>query len=471
MFERHRQKAFFVFALLDVALTVLSFEAAYQSRLLLPLPNIFFFTVPTKALLLGFTVFVWLLVGYWLGVHYRLYGNDTRRALYDTVQQVAVGVLSLVAFQFLLKLDTSRAFIGLFAAYNLTALLAYRAAAGRLRGYIRHRFGAEQYYLIVGGGARALQLGRQLEQSRAFGTVLLSFIDVDDALGESVQLERQYPVRGVREINHLLELHVVDEILFAVGPEKLGELENIFLRCDEEGVRTRVLLDVFPHVNSDVYLDRMGHTPMLTFSATPHDEVKLFLKRAFDVACASVALMLLAVPMALTATAVILSSEGPAVFRQIRCGLNGRRFTFYKFRSMVKDAEDRRAAVEHLNQKDGPVFKASNDPRITRIGRVLRKYSIDEWPQFWNILKGDMSLVGPRPAVPGEVEQYQTWQRRRLRMRPGLTCLWAIEGRDEIDFETWMRLDLQYIDNWSFWLDLKILMHSIPQVLLGRGAN
>ncbi len=164
------------------------------------------------------------------------------------------------------------------------------------------------------------------------------------------------------------------------------------------------------------------------------------------------------------------TSRGPAVFRQERCGLNGRRFTFYKFRSMVENAEELKAALEHLSTRD-TAFKIPDDPRLTSLGRYLRKFSIDEWPQLWNVLRGDMSLVGPRPAVPSEVARYQRWQRRRLRMRPGLTCLWAVSGRDHVDFETWMKLDMQYIDNWSLALDWQIILRTIPRVLTGHGAN
>jgi lipopolysaccharide/colanic/teichoic acid biosynthesis glycosyltransferase len=165
-----------------------------------------------------------------------------------------------------------------------------------------------------------------------------------------------------------------------------------------------------------------------------------------------------------------LTSPGPAIFRQERCGLNGRRFVFYKFRSMCEDAHAMRAQLEHLSKRE-LAMKIPNDPRLTPVGRWLRKFSIDEWPQLWNVLRGDMSLVGPRPAVPEEVEQYKRWQRRRLRMRPGLTCLWAVNGRDEVDFETWMKMDMEYIDNWSLALDWKIILRTIPSVLSGRGAN
>ncbi len=157
--------------------------------------------------------------------------------------------------------------------------------------------------------------------------------------------------------------------------------------------------------------------------------------------------------------------------REFTVGLNGRKFVFYKFRSMCANAEELKSGLAHLNKKDSVVFKIPRDPRLTPIGHYLRKFSIDEWPQLWNVVRGDMALVGPRPAVPEEVEQYQRWQRRRLRMRPGLTCLWAIAGRDNLDFETWMKLDMQYIDNWSLALDWKILLRTIPNVLLGKGAH
>jgi exopolysaccharide biosynthesis polyprenyl glycosylphosphotransferase len=262
---------------------------------------------------------------------------------------------------------------------------------------------------------------------------------------------------------------VIDEVLFAVEGRGLAGLEDILVLCDEEGVRTRVVLDFFPHVNSEMYLDRLGSLPLLTFAAAPHDEIRLFLKRTTDVVLAGAALVLLAPLMAAIALAIRITSPGRAIFTQIRCGLNGRRFTFFKFRSMCDNAEALKPALAHLNRKS-TAFKIPNDPRLTGIGRYLRKFSIDEWPQLWNVVKGDMSLVGPRPAVPDEVDNYKGWQRRRLRMRPGLTCLWAIEGRDNLDFETWMKMDLQYIDNWSLALDWRILLLTIPHVLSGKGA-
>jgi exopolysaccharide biosynthesis polyprenyl glycosylphosphotransferase len=327
--------------------------------------------------------------------------------------------------------------------------------------------------MVVGTGPRAVRMAQALEQSAEYGVRLRGFLSEQPDTGDGpleILLDAIYKVHPISELPSILRQHVVDEIVFAVGSESLIDLEEVFLLCDEEGVRTRVSVDFFPHVNSTVSLDRFGDTPLLTFSAAPYDEVRLFAKRTIDVVAASAGLLVLAPFMAAVAILIRLTSPGPAIFRQVRCGLNGRRFLCFKFRSMCHNAEDLKEAVAHLNTR-GTAFKIPADPRLTAVDRYLRKFSIDEWPQLWNVLRGDMSLVGPRPAVPSEVDQYKAWQRRRLRMRPGLTCLWAVSGRDGVDFETWMKLDMQYIDNWSLALDWKILLRTIPRVLIGRGAH
>ncbi|MGD0436539.1 MAG: sugar transferase [Bryobacteraceae bacterium] len=339
--------------------------------------------------------------------------------------------------------------------------------AARVIGAVRREFGSAHFVMVVGSGERALNLGRALEQSSDYGIRLAGFLD--DQPGE-VQLTGAYEQYPLSQLPQLLRQHVIDEIIFAVDSPRLADMEEVFLLCDEEGVRTRVVVDFFPHVNSQVYLDRLGLTPLLTFSAAPHDEIRLLAKRIIDLVLAAAALVLLLPFMLLTVLLIRLTSPGPAIFRQERCGLNGRRFTFYKFRSMCDNAEELKPSLKHLSHKS-TAFKITNDPRLTAIGHFLRKFSIDEWPQLWNVLKGDMSLVGPRPAVPEEVDLYQRWQRRRLRMRPGLTCLWAVSGRDSVDFETWMKMDMQYIDNWSLALDWKIILRTIPRVLTGAGAS
>lgn len=473
MFSHHRRKARFLFALADFVATLAAFLLAYQTRQFLStslLDNEFYLTQPTQVLLVLYSIGVWVFAGVWLDVYDRLQISGRREIIWVTLQQCGMAGIALILFEFLLRLDLSRFFLLSFVACNTILLTLFRLSSGRVVGVIRRGFGAPSYVFIVGLGDRALKLAHIVEQQQSYGLRLSGFLADETSFPGSVHLRQEYPVLPLRELPELLRQHIVDEILFAVDSVRLAELEEIFLLCDEEGVRTRIAVDFFPHVNSELYLDRLGPSPLLTFSAAPHDELLLFIKRVADVILASLALLVTAPLMLFVVLLIRVTSPGPAIFRQVRCGLNGRRFTFYKFRSMCLNAESMKAALAHMNQKD-LAFKIPNDPRLTPIGRWLRKFSIDEWPQLWNVLKGDMSLVGPRPAIPEEVEKYKRWQRRRLRMRPGLTCLWALNGRDHLDFETWMKLDMQYIDNWSLGLDCKILLQTIPSVLTGRGAH
>jgi exopolysaccharide biosynthesis polyprenyl glycosylphosphotransferase len=471
VFSRQNRKSRVLFAVADLLLTALAFEAAYQTRTYLPFERVFFFTVAVKALVLGFVLLTWVGIGLWLAVYDRLDAHDPRVILRDSFHQCTYGALCLVVFEFVLRLDLSRSFLALFVGYSWAFLLIFRLTAGRLVSLVRREFGGLHYVMVVGTGERVMKLGQALERSSEYGILLRGFFDTElQGGGGEIRLDRAYPVFALRELPVMLRQHVIDEIIFAVGSEKFAELEDIFLLCDEEGVRTRVAIDFFPHVNSEIYLERLGFTPLLTFSAAPHDEIRLLAKRVIDILIATAGLIVLTPLMAIVALLIRWTSNGPVIFRQERCGLNGRRFTFYKFRSMCENAEALKHTVRHLSRRT-TAMKVPDDPRLTPIGRYLRKFSVDEWPQLWNVLCGDMSLVGPRPAVPEEVDQYQGWQRRRLRMRPGLTCLWAVCGRDNVDFDTWMRMDMQYIDNWSLALDWKIILKTIPRVLTGRGAN
>jgi exopolysaccharide biosynthesis polyprenyl glycosylphosphotransferase len=279
------------------------------------------------------------------------------------------------------------------------------------------------------------------------------------------------PVLGTADdLSRILQEEVVDEVIFVLSRRQLEEFEESFLVCSELGIRARVAL-YFPHMKARVVLEELEGIPLLTFTNTPLAPFPMFVKRLVDIVIAAVGLLLLAVPLLLIAVAIRLSSRGPVLFKQVRCGLNGRRFTLYKFRTMYEGSDLRLEEVAHLNEVDGPAFKARRDPRVTPVGRVLRRLSVDELPQLVNVLKGDMSLVGPRPPIPEEVARYERWQRRRLSMKPGLTGLWQVSGRAGLDdFNRWITLDLAYIDQWSLWLDVKIMLKTIPAVLSTQGA-
>jgi exopolysaccharide biosynthesis polyprenyl glycosylphosphotransferase len=270
----------------------------------------------------------------------------------------------------------------------------------------------------------------------------------------------------------LLHSHHADSVIVCGLRNTFERIQDVVQTCETEGVDVWVLADLVEPSLARMSLDRFHGQPILRFHTRPDHGWGLLVKRCIDVAITAVALLIVG-PLVMLPTAIVirLTSKGPILFRQVRSGLHGKTFTMYKFRSMVSDAEDRRADLDHLNEQGGPIFKIIRDPRLTRVGRFIRKTSIDELPQLFNVLRGDMSIVGPRPPIPSEVAKYDRWQRRRLSMKPGLTCIWQVSGRSNLDFETWMKLDLQYIDQWSLALDLRILAKTIPAVITGHGAH
>ena len=251
----------------------------------------------------------------------------------------------------------------------------------------------------------------------------------------------------------------------------LHAVEDSIATCEEMGAKIFLLADFFNLKIARQQFRFLFNQPALFYSTGPAKDGSLFFKYALDRILAS-SILILVFPLMFLATLLVkLTSPGPVLFRQTRCGLNGKKFTLYKFRTMVANAEELKSDLLDKNEMSGPVFKLADDPRLTKIGKLLRKSSIDELPQLFNVLKGEMSLVGPRPPLPVEVAEYDRWQRRKLSIKPGLTCLWQVNGRNKIDFEHWMRLDLHYIDNWSLWLDAKILLKTVPAVLTGLGAK
>jgi exopolysaccharide biosynthesis polyprenyl glycosylphosphotransferase len=286
---------------------------------------------------------------------------------------------------------------------------------------------------------------------------------------DEIDLERQ----TVQDLVDSLHKHSVARVIFAGGHTMLGSLQDFISACEIEGVEAWLVADFIQLSIARPTFDVFGHRPMLVFRATPDVSWELLLKTAMDKVGAVVGLLICAIPMLAIAVAIRWTSPGPAIFLQQRGGRNGKPFTMYKFRTMYIDAPQRQAELEARNEMSGPVFKIDNDPRITPLGRFLRRTSLDEFPQLFNVLRGEMSLVGPRPLPIYEVEKFEhSAQRRRLSMKPGLTCIWQTRGRNEISsFEDWVRLDLEYIDSWSLWLDLKIIALTFPVVLLGRGAK
>jgi exopolysaccharide biosynthesis polyprenyl glycosylphosphotransferase len=402
-----------------------------------------------------------------------LYGRKAARTLGTEVSRVARAIviagLLLVLAIFFFKIEfLSRPVVLLFLVLDGVFVVGGRSL---VRAFVLD-MRARRYVLVAGNRDEALRTAAKVAVHRDWGLEVVGILS--DGTWTDAGNSPHRVIGSLEDAPALVRQHVVDEVIVAVEAGKLDELkrlEGVFLKLEEQGIVLRLLVNFIPKSLADISFDELSGMPLLTFSTAPRNELLLFVRRCADIALALFLLVLLAPLFALIALAVKLSSRGPVLFRQTRCGLNGRPFTFLKFRSMYADAEAQKSRLRSFNEMDGPAFKMTNDPRVTPVGRFLRRTSLDELPQVLNILVGDMSFVGPRPAVLEEVAQYEPWQRRRLSMQPGLTCLWQVSGRNELSFDEWMRLDLEYIDNWSLWLDVKIALKTIPAVLLGRGAR
>jgi exopolysaccharide biosynthesis polyprenyl glycosylphosphotransferase len=457
----------------DLAATTAAFVAAHAVRNVLPITTAWLgelYPLSKYMPLLGFILPAWAIIFYGSG----LYGRRLSRTVHTEISRLLRAII-LCGFVFSVAIVAarlqyvSRPFILIFLLANVLFVAIGRALVRAivLENTVRRRV------LVAGGQKEVMRAAASVDAHRDWGLEVVGVLSDGTWTAEAAS---PYHFLGrYEDIQRLVQGEtVVDEVLIAPATGHLDELralEGLFLGLEEQGVVTRLVVNFLPQSLSDVSFDEFGGIPMLTFSTAPRDELLLFARRCADFALASLLLSILS-PVFLVVSALIkLTSPGPVLFRQPRCGLHGRPFTFLKFRSMRLGADAMKPALAAFNEMDGPAFKMTNDPRVTPIGRFLRRTSLDELPQLWNILKGEMSFVGPRPAVIEEVRQYQPWQRRRLSMKPGLTCLWQVSGRNELTFDEWMRLDLEYIDNWSLWLDLKIALKTIPAVVRGRGAR
>jgi exopolysaccharide biosynthesis polyprenyl glycosylphosphotransferase len=276
----------------------------------------------------------------------------------------------------------------------------------------------------------------------------------------------------IEQLNSAIADEAVDEVLVALPMDKYGSLvENIVRHCEEQGIIVRVRTQMSSLHVARSYVDELQGVPVVTIQSGPPDSWQLAAKRLLDIVVSTGLLLALTPLLAAVILLIRLDSPGPIFFAQERVGFNKRRFRILKFRTMVDGSDHQQQMLEELNEAEGPVFKIKNDPRVTRVGRFLRRFSIDELPQLFNVLKGEMSLVGPRPLPIRDVKRIDVqWQKRRFSIKPGITCLWQVNGRSNIGFDEWVRLDLDYIDRWSLGLDMKILVKTIPVVFRGSGA-
>ena len=322
---------------------------------------------------------------------------------------------------------------------------------------------------IIGTGFSARYYSDQLSAHPQWGIKLCGYIEDLRGLSDDQDLNGEM-LGKINELPFILENNPIDEVVVAMDLHQSHSLGFIINTCEEIGVDVALAPLPLGADSSKVYYTAFPKMPLMVLSTTPLHNFQIIVKNIIDFSAALTLLTLLSPIMLLIAALIKVNSQGPIFYSQIRCGLNGRRFKMHKFRSMYVDADQRLNELLTQNQHDGPVFKMKNDPRVTGVGYWLRKLSLDELPQLINVLQGTMSLIGPRPPLPHEVFSYKSSQRRRLSVVPGITGLWQVSGRSDIDFQKWIELDLYYIDNWSLWLDFKIFLKTIPVVLQGKGA-
>lgn len=374
--------------------------------------------------------------------------------------------LASVGVLFLVDLDgTSRLYVLLLFPLQAAVTLAGRITLRAVFQLARQRGMNLRFVLVLGTDDRALDFARQVEEHSALGLRVIGL------LGERppVSSTRWRYLGTPDRLPLILREQVVDEVIICL-PEGAWEVAHQYaLHCQEEGKIVRIPLEVPSLSPARRFVEDLEGTTVLSFIRGPDQALGLLLKRCIDLVVSALALALLSPLLLAIAAYIRLRDGGPVSFGQTRVGEHGRTFRMWKFRTMTADAEERLDEVSHLNHMAGAAFKAADDPRITRSGRLLRRMSLDELPQLWNVLKGEMSLVGPRPAPPREVDNYDIWQRRRLSMKPGMTGLWQVTSRREQDFDRRAQLDLLYIDEWSFWLDLRILLRTLPVLARGTG--
>jgi len=412
----------------------------------------------------------WGLMLYFNGMYLPLRTKFFLETLWILVKSAFFANLAFGAFVFLFKLSfVNRLFFAIFAITSFVLILAEKAIIYVVMYSIRKQGLNQKRLLIVGTGRRAAGFIRKIHLHPEWGFKILGAID--DEPGRGVESVEGIKVIGSLEgIPEILHSFAIDEVVFVVPRLRLNLIESAIRECEIEGIRVTIAVDLFDMKIAKSYQTDLDGVPLLTFKTTVPSERDLFTKRMIDFTISGAGIVLCG-PLILAASIVIkLTSSGPVFYRQTRIGLNGRRFVMYKFRTMRIGAQEKLSQVDIHKEIYEPQWKKTKLQYVTPIGRLLRKFSLDEVPQLFNVFLGHMSLVGPRPTLPQEVKQYEAWHRRRFSMRPGLTCLWQVKGRRDIKFEEWMEMDLEYLDNWSLWLDIQILLRTIPAVLFGHGA-
>jgi len=386
--------------------------------------------------------------------------------LFNCIVLSFLGTIFLVILFFLLEQQLiNLKLLFYFAALNLFLTFTFKFILFSVFRNARKK-GYNFRTVVIIGDKTAIPIIRKFLNNKEWGYKIVALIG--EELADFKDDLKFYPEDT--DIDRLLVDDTIDEMIYCYEIPDMKNVQDLLLSCNEVGVVFRMYSPIFNMLSNKTHLHYFGTTPLLTISNTPLDYFSLKIKRLIDLVIATAAVVVLSPVYVFIALLIIFTSKGPVFFKQIRVGLRGRKFWLYKYRTMVENAEDLKDDLKVHNEMDGPSFKMTDDPRITKVGRFFRKTGLDEFPQFFNVLLGDMSIVGPRPSVPEEVKEYERWQLRRLSMKPGITCTWQIsENRNDVSFEDWMRMDMEYIDNWSLKLDFVIILKTIRAILRADG--
>ncbi|MCB9366162.1 MAG: sugar transferase [Calditrichaeota bacterium] len=457
----------------DLLLTVVSFVLAFAVRT--EIRSIYFFG-SAQSVHNYYEIMILLVPVWWLLLDLQRSSHEfaTTTVWHDfkiALRTAVFGTVGLFAAAYILRIELPpRSTMLLFMLLNASLLTVNRVFFKSIREHIRAEGGLNKRVLIIGTVEKALRFIKTIEENDSFSVQLVGFVDTER--GHSSDAGVAKLLGSPDDLQQILHSHTIDEVVFAVPTRHIADCTDMLALCEQEGVRSVILSDWFSNLVAHVSTDIQYDQPVLIYTSMRHKEWQILVKRIFDIAFSSFLLILLFPLLLVIAIAIKLTDRGPVFYKWKVVGFNKEKFTGYKFRTMVTNADQIKAKLEAQNEMKGAVFKIKNDPRITPVGRHLRKFSLDELPQLWSVLKGDMSIVGPRPPLETELPRFDSWHRRKLSVKPGLTCLWQISGRSAItDFDEWVKLDLAYIDNWTLLLDFKILLKTIPAVLLGRGAH
>jgi exopolysaccharide biosynthesis polyprenyl glycosylphosphotransferase len=479
MLREHSTLTINIQKFLDIAITGFSFVAAYFiKRHALPESLSNLSIDPNYYIILLMAIITWYVSLNWMGMYNSYRQSQFYQFFVKIIKSAFLGIVLLNIALYIIHIQgISRLLLGIFLVLDIFLLTLSKFIIYKTLRKIRSRGINTRNILIIGSRDRARDAIKAVEDNQDTGYKVLGCFDIEkDMLGKSVKNGHRV-IGAIEDMKEFLQKNVVDEMVFAMPMRLIQNAGRYLALAETMGVKVRIIPDwqldhlMYQPGIAEIRIEDFLGLYTMSLQTTPPNEGKLFIKAIGDFTVA-ILLMVITLPIFLfSAIAIKLFSKGPVFYKQERLGLNGRRFMLYKFRTMVENAEELLNELKSKNEVDGPAFKMKNDPRIIPwIGTFLRKTSLDELPQLINVLKDEMSLVGPRPPIPSEVDEYSIWQRRRLSMKPGLTCFWQIAPRrNDLSFNEWMKLDLKYIDTWSLFNDLKLIVLTLRAVLFGAG--